>query len=447
MIGTKSSNITIPIILSILHRFSSTLFGFLNFFILARILTKNELGIWSIFLFIIAAFDSSKGSLLKNAHIRLILTSKECNKNKIAGSSILVNMSFTLIFIVLIVVFSPFVSHWINAGNQFSSMMKLYIPSLIVLVYYSHYEAVQQSNNNFKNGFTVNLIRQLLFFALLIMHFINGKNIDLITLVLYSNIGNLIGTTVFFLLSRKFISFKFKYSANIIKEILNFGSYMMGGNVISQISANLDQLLVARFLSSGLVGYYGLASRVLSALEIPMNGISEAMFPSFTKASKEGDNVKFNNYLEKSIGSLIALMLPLVIILITFSEQIIKIIAGVNYIEGKSILQIYLIMSLINVFKHQASNTLLSLGKSKLHFTITLCQFIISIGLIYLGIINFNSIGPAYARLTLSIFSLTLWIILMKKLIGINLLNIFKQVWTFYPNLGNVIKAKSTQNQ
>ena len=75
MLRGNTSNIIIPITLSTLHKFSSTVFGFLNFFILARILTKFELGVWSIFLFIIAAFELSKGSLIKNAHIRLIINS------------------------------------------------------------------------------------------------------------------------------------------------------------------------------------------------------------------------------------------------------------------------------------------------------------------------------------------------------------------------------------
>lgn len=447
MADAKSSNITIPIILSILHRFSSTLFGFLNFFLLARILTKNELGIWSIFLFVVAAFEMSKSSLLKNAHIRLILTSKEKDKHIIAGSSMLVNIAFTVLFISFIILFSPYLSHWLNADNQFAAMMKVYIPGLVTMIYFSHYEAVQQSNYNFKNGFTANLIRQFIFFMLILFHFINKIDFDLITLVWYYSIGNFVGTLVFYFISRQFISYKFKYSRKSIKEILNFGGFMMGGNIISQISANLDQLLVARFISSGTVGYYGVASRVMYAVEIPMNGVSEALFPSFTKASNEGNNEKFNSYLEKSIGSLLALMLPFVILLIIFSEQIISIIAGPNYIEGKNILQIYLLMTLINVFKHQASNTLLSLGKSQLHFLITLSQFALSIWLIYLSIVHFNTIGPAYARLALSLFSLIIWILLMKKLIGINIGKICKQIWIFYPNLVSTIRAKSKQNQ
>jgi len=435
MLGGRSSHITLPIVLSILHRFSSTLFGFLNFFILARVLPKNELGIWSIFLFVVAAFEMSKGSLLKNAHIRLILISKNKNHSIIAGSSIFVNVIFTILFITIILLFSPNLSNWLNTGKQLSTMLMLYIPGLISMIYFAHYEAVQQSNNNFKNGFTANLIRQLLFFILLLVHFISGKNLELFTIVYYYTLGNFIGTLLFFILSRKYISYTFQYSIKTIKEILRFGGFMMGGNIITQISSNLDQLLVSRYLSTEYVGNYGIASRVMYAVEIPMNGVSEALFPTFTKASGDGDKLSFNNYLEKSIGTLIAIMLPVIIIMVCLTELIIKVIAGNNYIDANEILQIYLIITLINIFKHQSSNTLLSLGKSKLHFIITILHFVFSIGMIYLGIKEFEYLGPAYAKFLLSVVSLFMWVVLMKKLIGINLSNIIKQIIGFYPTL------------
>jgi O-antigen/teichoic acid export membrane protein len=303
------------------------------------------------------------------------------------------------------------------------------------MIYFAHYEAVQQSNNNFKNGFTANLIRHLLFFLLLLVHFLKGNSIELITLVYYYTIGNFIGTLIFFILSRKYISYTFHYSLKIIKEILGFGGFMMGGNIITQISTNLDQLLVSRYLSSEYVGHYGIASRVMYAVEIPMNGVSEAMFPTFTKASGEGDRQSFNNYLEKSIGSLIAIMLPAILIMVSLTDFIIKVIAGKNYTDANQILQIYLLITLINIFKHQSSNTLLSLGKSKLHFTTTLIHFVFSIGMIYLGIQEFEFLGPAYAKLFLSLASLVMWVVLMKKLIGIKISNIFLHMIEFYPTL------------
>ena len=431
----STSNIVFPIIVSTLHKFSSTVFGFLNFFILARLLTKFDLGIWSIFLFVIAAFELSKGSLLKNAHIRLIINTEKEKYKLITGSSMLVNFCFTSIFVLAIMLLGPLFSNWLNLGNKLYEMLYLYIPGLTLMIFFSHYEAVQQSHHNFKNGFTANLIRQGGFFLFLVYHFITKNNIELNDLVYYYTIGNLAGVIVLFYLTWKNLIFSFHYSKSIIKEIFSYGSYMLGGNIITQLSSNIDQILLSRLLSANFIGYYGIASRVMYAVDIPMNGASEAMFPSFTKASNEKDKSQFNHYLEKITGSLFALMLPICILIISSSEFIIEIIAGKDYKDGAPILELYVLISFINIFKHQSSNTLLSLGKSKMHFIITTIQFITTVVLMYLGISYFDYLGAAYARLLLALVSLVVWAFIMKRLTNINFPNILSYFLSFYPTL------------
>jgi hypothetical protein len=55
--------------------------------------------------------------------------------------------------------------------------------------------------------------------------------------------------------------------------------------------------------------------------------------------------------------------------------------------------------------------------------------------MIYLGIQEFEFLGPAYAKLLLSLASLVMWVVLMKKLIGIKISNIFLHMIEFYPTL------------
>ncbi|MEY3085272.1 MAG: hypothetical protein RL037_1452 [Bacteroidota bacterium] len=443
MLRGNTSNIIIPITLSTLHKFSSTVFGFLNFFILARILTKFELGVWSIFLFIIAAFELSKGSLIKNAHIRLIINSNQKDYNFISGSSIMVNGIFTLVFILLVLACGPFFSNWLHLDNQLYQLLLYYIPGIIIMVYFSHYEAVQQSFQNFKPCFTANLIRQGVFFLFLLYHFITNEKVDLPLLVKYITLGNVLSLITLFYLTKKHLSFHFHYTYKIVREILSYGSYMLGGNIVNQISSNLDQLLLSRFLSADFIGYYGIASRVMYAVDIPMNGVSEAMFPSFTKASAEKDKNQFNTYLEKAIGSLLAIMIPISIILIVFSSTVIQIVAGSSFLDAQMVLQIYVLITIINIFKHQSSNTLLSLGKSRLHFWITSVQFAFTILLMYVGISYFDYLGPAYARLLIALLSLIVWIFIMKRLTNIDISNILKYLLNFYPALINKMLGKA----
>ena len=78
--------------------------------LLARHLTKNQMGIWAIFMVIITVYELSKNGLLKSAHIRFVSTSKDENeKKKIAWSSLVINLSIALLLKLFILIF--FLSH------------------------------------------------------------------------------------------------------------------------------------------------------------------------------------------------------------------------------------------------------------------------------------------------------------------------------------------------
>jgi lipopolysaccharide exporter len=91
---------------SILQRFSTTLFGLINFVVLIRTLSKPQMGTWALFLIVTTIFEITKGSLLKNAHIRYVSTSSDkTERAAVASASLLINVSITVIFVVLIAFF------------------------------------------------------------------------------------------------------------------------------------------------------------------------------------------------------------------------------------------------------------------------------------------------------------------------------------------------------
>lgn len=430
------------VVLSTLHKFSSTLFGFLNFLLLVRMLSKSDFGIWSIFLFGITAFEFSKSSLIKNAHIHLLISSTKKDVPAIAGSSLLINTLCSFFFILFILVGGESLSSWLNMSSVLSKMLIAYIPGIILLIFFSHYEAVQQSNNNFKNCFTANIFRQISFFIPLIYFYYFNQSPSLIALVYFFTIANAVGLFVLWLLSLKYIVTRIRVSFKIIATIFSYGGFLMAGNVLSQLTFNVDQILVSRMISVNYVGYYGIASRVMNTLDIPMNGAAEAMFPSYSKAFFKNDSILIKNYLERAIGSLLAIMTPITLILFLFSKQIINVIAGKEYMDADVILKIYLLVIIINIFKHQSSNTLLSLGKTKLHFTINAVETLIFIGAAYLFILSNGLIGAAIARILIVISSLIFWIILMKHYVHISIRSILFYFLKFFPSTYQLLKNK-----
>jgi len=237
--------------------------------ILARHINKNQMGIWAIFMVIITVYELSKNGLLKSAHIRFVSTTKnEEDKKKIAWSSLVINFLIALMLIIFVLFFSKNISSWLNTGEELSKLLILFIPGILIMVFYSHYEAVQQSYLDFKSLFYGNFVRQSsFFFALLYDHFFR-TDINLNTILLYHTISLFLGTITLFIVGNKYLSFKIEPSIVWIKEIINFGKFILGSSIISNIYSNIDQLMTSKFLNPITVSYYSTAYRISGIIDM-----------------------------------------------------------------------------------------------------------------------------------------------------------------------------------
>jgi len=427
--------------LNILQRFSGTRFAFFNFMLLARHINKNQMGIWSIFLVIITIYELSKNGLLKSAHIRFVSTSESSDdKKRISWSSLVINFSIALVLISFILLFSKNISGWLNTGEELSKLLIQFIPGIIIMVFYSHYEAVQQSYLDFKSLFYGNIVRQSsFFFGLLYCHFFKIE-VTLDVILLYHTISILLGTITLYIVGRKYLSYKIEPSIAWIKEIIKYGKYILGSSIISNIYSNIDQLMTSKFLNPITVSYYSTATRISGIIDIPINAAADVLFPKMAQASTDEDSNKVKYFLEKTIGLLLCLIIPTTIFICIFSKLIVQIIAGSTYLEASLILQVYVIRMTIGIFQHQSANTLISIGKSKLHFLLNSIGFVLKIVITYFCLKYFGFYGAAVGSLIMPTLNFILWFFVMKRQINVNLRNIYSYMVDFYYDLYN--KAK-----
>ena len=158
------------------------------------------------------------------------------------------------------------------------------------------------------------------------------------------------------------------------------------------------------------------------------------------QASTNEDSNKVKYFLEKTIALLLCLIIPTTIFIIIFSKLIVQIIAGSMYTEASFILQIYVIRMTIGIFQHQSANTLISIGKSKLHFLLNSIGFVLKIIITYFCLKYFGFYGAAIGSLIMPSLNFVLWAIVMKKQIDVNFKNIYRYMLDFYKDLISKIK-------
>lgn len=418
---------------SILQRFSVSFFGLINLIVLVRTLSKPEMGAWALFLVVTTIFEQTKTGLLKNAHIRYVSSSNESTeKSAIASSSFLINVSITGLFILLIVLFSDWVSVRLHTGMELAAMLKWFIPGLICMVFFSHLEAIQQSFLDFKGVFAGYFVRQAVFFlcigGCLVLHI----HYSLLDVVLYQSLGFLLGTLVIFYYSRRYLEYRFNPTVAWIKQILGYGKYIFASGAISNIFSNLDQLMTGTFMTSSVVADYNAALRINSLLDIPSYAAADIIFPKSARASVEEGVEKVRYLFERMVGILLSFSTPIALFIIIFPKLVIWLIAGSSYLSAAPILQLYMITGLIRPMQNQSANLLNSIGKQAIGFWMNTFALIANLLINYACLKTIGYYGAAVGSTLSYSLALIAWYFLMRRLIGFHPRNIWKYMLETY---------------
>jgi O-antigen/teichoic acid export membrane protein len=421
-----------------LQRFSLTFFGFINFVILIRSLSKPEMGAWALFLAITSVFETTKSNLLKNAHIRFVSASEEEDeRSAIASSSFIINASVNLIFILLILFFAEKMSFFLHAGNELAETLRWFIPGLAAMVFFSHMEAVQQSNLDFKGNFAGYLVRQTSFFLAIAYHAVFNIPFSLRTLAIYQSVSIILGCLVLFLYTRKYFYFRFNVSGKWIRQILGYGGYIFSSGLVGNIYANVDQFMTASLLNSTSVAYYSAANRINGLIDIPSFAAAEIMFPKVSKAAARSGNDKVKYLFERMVAILLCFTIPTAIFIMIFPAFVIQLIAGKQYEAAAIILQLYMITGILRPMQNQSANILNSINKPGLCLLINSISLVACLIVNYFCLLRIGFYGAAVGTVITSVLGCTAWYFVMKKQINANLKNIIGYMIDFYKLLYN----------
>ena len=410
------------------------------------------MGTWALFLVVTTIFETTKSYLLKNAHIKYVsgdIEGKE--KTAIASSSLLINASINILFIILILFFSNYLSVWLHAGQDLSNMLKWYIPGLICMIFFSHFEAIQQSHFDFKGVFAGYFVRQALFFSIIFSYYILKIPFSLSNLALYQSISVFFGTIAIYFYSRKYLLYRFDPCKKWIKKIFGYGGYIFGSGIMVNVFANLDQIITAKFMTSNsFVASYNAANRINGFIDIPSYAAAEILFPKLSHTSMEDGPARVKYLYERMVGILLSFTIPAALFIMVFPNFVISMIAGSRYSDAAFILQLYMVAGILRPAQNQAANLITSIGKSKFVFIANTVYLVANLIIDYLCLLQFGFYGPAIGTVVTCLLGLLAWYMIMKKEIDLELPNIIRHILETYKILyvqvtGFFFRSKSVQ--
>lgn len=317
-------------------------FSLVTTMIVARILGPESFGVLNYVLSIIGLFSIIASLGVSNVTYKEMVSHKE-KREEILGSSIALTMSTGAIAICLVFI-SLFFMH-----------ESTYIKGLILLMSLSFITQPLSllsidflKDGESKYATITQLITSLVSSTLkILVVFLSSSLVPFIAILV---IENLIAGCIYVYQIKKIKkrSFLLTVSKKQVLFILSSSIPLMLMIGFTEIYARIDQIMLKHYLDVRAVGLYSAAVRLTEVWYFIPNILITALFPALVNASKESpqEYKKRFNYL-----ILILIITSLVISIITFvwSDLLITIVYGKDFIQGSKLLAVY-VFSLLGSF-------------------------------------------------------------------------------------------------
>lgn len=241
---------------------------------------------------------------------------------------------------------------------------------------------------------------------------------------------------LFFIFRRTWLP-RLHFSIKEIKSYLSFGAFQMGERTVNYLSANIDYIIIGRFLGPAALGFYTLAYRLIT---FPLNKINPVItrvaFPAFSKI--QDDNTRMRRGYCKAINYISVLSFPMLAGMLVVAPEFIRLVYGAKWAPSIIVVQIFCLVGVFKSLGNPIGSVLLAKGRADIGFYWTVFALIMVSLAVVVGV-NWGIVGVAVAILILQVPFFFIIQPIVNRLIDLKFRQYFKAIQS--PFICSVIMA------
>lgn len=426
---------------ALVQRGSEFLFGFGGFYLLVRVLSKEDFGAWVLYITLVSIFEMSRAGFLQNGLIKYLVKAEGEAYRNYLNASWWLNGGITLLSAILVLVLAqPLAALW--RLPDFVSLCTILAIGLLPFVVFTQTQIVLQARMDFKAIFRISLLRQGLFFALIVGLYLADQQVGVAQLAWMQTGVLSLATAYAFYEARSHWRPFGKPSAQESKDLFHFGKFVLGTNLASMLNNSLDKFVLGALLSPAQVASNNVATRLLNFIEVPINSIATVVFPkSAEKAASEGV-AALKNIFEQSVGAMLSITLPFFTGLMLLAEPVVLVVAGSEYQDAVPFLRAVLLLALLKPYDRQTGIFLDAIGKPQINLYTVLFSLAVTFGMSWWFIQSMGFMGAAWALVVSVALTVVLKQWVLHRYLQTQPLNAFAYAVKFYPQLWEVVRRK-----
>lgn len=418
---------------SLLNQLTQMIFNLGSVIILWRVLDKEACSVWVIYMTITAFIEVGRTGLLQNGLMTFLNQTPQYEHAKINKASLFLNLSLSVLVVIALLMSSGWLGVFYNS-SELTSLLSIYAITTFILSGLYQFNFIQQANMDFKGLFWSSFVKNgALFFYILYIK-LTTNTYSLTNLAYVQLFAAIPATLVAYSFARKYFSLSAPLDWAWVRKLLDYGKFTFGTNLSTMAYKNVDKMMLGKLLL-GMLSTYDLSIKINNLAEVPTTTLAAILFPqSARRTSTEGaDGAKY--LYEKSVGVLMALIVPVVIFILLFADVIIWIIGSEKYASSAPVLRLTIFYGIFMAFAMQFGTIMDSVGKPKLNFYITTLGAFVNLICNYLFITWFGLFGAAYGSLVAMTIMFVIMQVTLKRLFNVEILNTFKYMLSFYKEL------------
>lgn len=336
-----------------------TLIQIVQFALLGNLLTKEQFGLVGMITTVIIFTQ-----IILDMGFSAAIIQKDKVTNEQLSTLYWINIMVGIGLFVLLYVTSPFIASFYNVSELIPLIRLLGVMFLIAPIG-QQFQYLLQKDLKFNLLSRVEVVANVAsFFSLVVLIFLIQEVYAYVVSQVF--LHSLKGILYFIVYSKQWKpSFIFKLSS--IKEFVSFGIFQLMSRLVNRIGANIDYILIGRFLGAEALGIYSLAYQVVTIPVLKINPIiTRVAFPVFSKSKT--DNVLLSEGFLNVTKILALVSFPLLFGLIAISDTFIEVFFGARWLEAAPILSILAIVGILRVLMNPNGSVILAKGKANIAF-------------------------------------------------------------------------------
>lgn len=402
--------------------FLTAVIGVLYIMVLTRTLKQEEMGIYALFVFMIALVQIISTFALPSAAIKYIaqyLAEENQAKAKSVVSRVL-QICLTAATVAFFALFVP--AEWLSTvmfgSSENALLFRIFAFACFFTILYTIVICFLKGLQKMRDVATLSLVYAVIQSAL-------GAYLVYVGFGLFGIIfgwlgGLIIPSIAGLILTAKHLSLREK--PHPAKPLFNFSYPLYIANILA-LSANwIDQLFILPFLGTEKLGIYYIAVRAAMVPTLLSTSLVIALFPKLSElyATEGSDSLRSAFSVSTRYTALIGF--PMIIGLAVLAYPIMILFAGIEYAEATLPLIIICFAALSTTIGVAIGPILMTLERTKTASLLTVASILANIAVSYVTLtyLNLGLAGPAGARTIASVVSLGLGVYLLSTIFSLS---------------------------